>query len=326
MPYKLESHGLTDVGRKRSENQDQFLIAELSKSLTVSQSSLPIGDDQSVISGSQGQLFIVADGMGGHEGGRRASQLAVETMARYLLDIMPWFVSQANDSFFDADQEAVLKKALDYCQRRIEQEGLGHEELRQMGTTFTMGYVIWPRLHFLHVGDSRGYLSRQGQLFQLTHDQTVAERLAELGAISKQDIPKSAFSHALWSYIGVDGEAMSPEFGSLDLLVGDTLLFCTDGLTLHVSNEEIQQALQQPLQVESVCRNLVDQALDRGGRDNVTVVIARIHNSVDALKLSQEAAEEEPYDPHQDTAEYEVVSPDSPTAEMDGVSPSEEAF
>ena len=159
MRGKMDCYGLTDVGQVREVNEDQFLIADLSKSMLVHQTSLGHEDHTRLFGGSQGQLLLVADGMGGQAAGQQASAIAVQTLERYVLNAMPWFF-RLQESLED-DHRDELKVALEACQRGIEAAAEASPARRGMGTTLTMAYVVWPRLYVVHVGTSRCYLFRR---------------------------------------------------------------------------------------------------------------------------------------------------------------------
>src|SRR5262249_38518521 len=156
MRCKMDCSGLTDVGRVRQTNEDQFLIADLNKSMLVRQTSLSLDDHTRLFGGSQGALLVVADGMGGHAAGKQASTLAVQTLEHYVLNTMPWFFHLQQDQETDLQDE--LKSAMEACQHSIETAAAARPEQHGMGTTLTMAYLLWPRLYVVHVGDSRCYL------------------------------------------------------------------------------------------------------------------------------------------------------------------------
>ncbi len=158
---RVDAYGLTDRGRVRSDNQDQFLIAELCKSMLIRQTSLGSEDQTRLSSGRRGHLFAVADGMGGRPAGERASSIAVDSIIRYVLNVMPWFYGIDNG---EQDMREHLAKAMQRSQKSIEAETAGHPDREGMGTTLTLAYVLWPRLHIVHVGDSRCYLWRAGRM------------------------------------------------------------------------------------------------------------------------------------------------------------------
>ncbi|HTU91058.1 MAG TPA: protein phosphatase 2C domain-containing protein [Gemmataceae bacterium] len=273
MRCKMDCAAFTDVGRVRQTNEDQFLIADLNKSMLVRQTSLFQDDHTRLFGSSQGALLLVADGMGGHAAGKQASALAVQTLEHYILNTMPWFFHLQQNQETDLQDE--LKSAMEACQKSIETAARARPEQRGMGTTLTMAYLLWPRLYVVHVGDSRCYLFRSPRLEQITKDQTMAQQLAEQGVLAPEEVPQSRWSHVLWSCLGGHTRQLSVEVYKAALTVGDTLLLCTDGLTRHLSDEDVLRLLQRRGSAEQTCRRLVAAANDAGGSDNVTVVVAR---------------------------------------------------
>jgi protein phosphatase len=288
MRGKMDCYGLTDVGKKRESNQDQFLFADLSRSMLVHQTSLHLDEHTRLFGGSQGKLFLVADGMGGHAAGERASTLAVDTIARYVLNTMPWFLRLREGNEDDLKEE--LKAAMERCQERIEDEASAHAEREGMGTTLTLAYLLWPRLYVVHAGDSRCYLLRGSRLEQITRDHTVAQQLVDQGAITPEAAEGSRWSHMLWNCIGGGSRELSPEVYKTTLAVGDTLLLCTDGLTKCVPDAPLVEVLSRGQNAEETCRQLVDEANAAGGPDNITVVVAHFR---DAAALEGHAHERE---------------------------------
>jgi protein phosphatase len=283
MRGKIDVSGLTDRGRVREANEDQFLIADLTKSMLVHQTSLSHEDHTRLVSDSQGKLLLVADGMGGHAQGQRASAVAVSGLTHYVLNTMPWFFRLESDQEADLDHE--LRAALEECQRRIEAVASDDPGSRGMGTTLTLAYVLWPRLYVVHAGDSRCYLLRGGRLEQITKDHTVAQQLVDSGALSPEEAHESRWSHVLWNCVGGTRHELRADVYKATLHAGDTLLLCSDGLTGGLSPEEIRELLGRGAGAAQTCRELVEAANARGGRDNITVVVARF------------AAEQEPATP-----------------------------
>jgi protein phosphatase len=277
MRGKMDCHGLTDRGRKRESNEDQFLVADLNRSMLIHQTSLHLDDHTRLFGGSQGHLLLVADGMGGHAAGERASSLAVDTLARYVLNTMPWFMGLREDHEDDLRDQLVT--AMERCQDRIEQEAAAHAERHGMGTTLTLAYLLWPRLYVVHAGDSRCYVLRGGRLRQVTTDHTMAQRMVEAGVLAKEEAAGSRLGHVLWNCLGGGEHALRPEVSKVLLAVGDTLLLCTDGLTTCVPDERIRDTLAAPHGAEETCRRLVDAANGAGGPDNVTVVVAHFRDA-----------------------------------------------
>src|SRR5438132_11092965 len=164
MRGKMDCFGLSNIGKLRSGNEDQFLVADLNKSLLVHQTSLSQDDHTRIFGGSQGQLLLVADGMGGHVGGKQASAIAVQSLEQYVLNTMSWFFRlQENED----DLREELKAALEECQASIEKAASINPERQGMGTTLTMAYILWPWLYVVHAGDSRCYLLRDSRLEQI---------------------------------------------------------------------------------------------------------------------------------------------------------------
>lgn len=268
---EIDCYGLTDRGKSRRANEDQFLIAGLSKAMLVQQTSLSIEDQTRLLGGIQGKLLVVADGMGGAVGGERASYVAVSALTHYVLNTMSWFFRL--DTGLEEELQRELRQGLERCQRALEQDP-GRRE--GMGTTVTMAYVRWPELHVVHAGDSRCYLHRRGQLTQLTRDHTVAQQLVEGGDLTPERAEESPMAHVLWNAVVVGGESdLSPEVHRFQLEQGDTLILCTDGLTKHVDDPDIARQVARGQPADKLVQALVDAALHGGGSDNVTVIAAR---------------------------------------------------
>ncbi len=264
--------GLSDVGRTRGVNEDQFLVADLNRSITIHGSSLPVEDETQLYSGMIGQLLVVADGISGAPGGLVASQIGVGTVARYVLNTMPWFLSLNHDH--DDDQEDELLAALLEVESAVEAQAKAEPEFEGMGTTLTMAYLVWPRLYVVNVGDSRCYLLRDDRLEQLTQDQTAAASLVENGMLTPEQAARSPLSHVLVSSIGQGLSHFHPDAYRTELMSGDRILLCTDGLTSMVDDDRIAHLLATGDTPEIVCQALVDEANDAGGHDNITVAVA----------------------------------------------------
>ena len=268
--------GLSETGLVRTSNEDQFLIATLRKSVVVEQTSLESREHEPLAETPQGSLLIVADGIGGHGGGDVASRLAVDVLRQYALHFMPWLFR------LDGDSESVLtddlREAIERCQREVQSaaETRGFE-FPMMGTTLTMAYVVWPRLFVVHVGDSRGYVYSGGRLRQITRDHTLAQQLKDQNAIDEGQVEHTRWSHVLWNTVGGGNEAVDPEIFEGRLEPGDVVMLCTDGLTKHVDDATLETILggRSSSTSKDKTRALVDAALDDGGSDNVTAVVAQ---------------------------------------------------
>ena len=265
----IESFGLTDIGKIRSINEDQFLIASLRKSVRIRHTSL---DDPGLarrLAGVEAQLFVIADGVGGRPGGELASTSAVTSLLEYVDEAVAAYQSLGPDQEHDflARLEGAVTRA---HQRILDEHGA---EGKGPATTLTMVTLTWPRAYLVHVGDSRAYYLRRGILKQLTRDQTTGEYMVDVGAWTEEQAARAKVAANLISAVG--GSEMTPSVGLIDLEPGDVLLLCSDGLTKHVADEQIRAVLQGDGSAEAMCRTLVTAALDAGGSDNVTVVVAR---------------------------------------------------
>ena len=266
------SAGLTDIGQRRSANQDQYLVADLDKSMTIHSTTLPVDDETELHSGLRAQLLLVADGMGGHRGGDVASKIGIGTIAKYVLNSMPWFFSLAHDH--DDDQREELLSAMAECEEALEAEAAADPALARMGTTLTMAYLIWPRMYVVHIGDSRCYLLRDGRLAQITRDQTAAQELVDQGTITAEEAIRSPLSHILLSSLGPGHSSYRPEVSRTDLEAGDRVLLCSDGLTSEVSDDRIAELLGGAESAKRATEDLVEAANEAGGKDNITVVVS----------------------------------------------------
>lgn len=278
MRVQIDCAGATDVGKVRRNNQDHFLIAELNKSMLVQACSLPMDRQSRLFGSAQGHLLLVADGMGGHAAGERASLLAVDYMIERLLNSVHWFFRLKED--VEEDFLNDLKNLLLQAHRRILSDSNDHRENLGMGTTLTMAYAIWPRLYVVHAGDSRCYLIRGGEASCLTRDHTLARQLVESGGMRPEDESTSRWSNVLWNVLGGSrGADVTAEVVRADLQQGDTVLLCSDGLYRYVESAEMSRTCAEAESSAAACRALVDLANARGGQDNITVAIARFEST-----------------------------------------------
>ena len=267
----VKAFGITDTGKVRATNEDQFLIAELSKRMKVWQTSLPepklqVGEDRA-------HLFLVADGMGGHQAGERASAIAVAAIEQFTLNTFRWFF--AADSPGAQKVLTQFQSALSQADDKILEEAAGNPELAGMGTTLTMAFQLGPQLCIVHVGDSRAYVYRSGELHQLTRDHTVVAELVRSGAIKPDQVAGHHLRHVITNVVGGPHAGVKVEARAFEVQAGDRLLLCSDGLTEMVTNDAIAAALDAELDPEAAAKVLLAQANDAGGRDNITVVIVR---------------------------------------------------
>jgi protein phosphatase len=273
----VRSFGLTDRGRVRATNEDQFLIALLAKSLHVQRTSLPHPDVQQ--STDRSYLFVVADGMGGHAGGEKASALAIDSVETFVLEAFKWFAQ-----FKGGEQDEVLadfQSALALANARVHAEADRHPELRGMGTTLTLAYSLNDVLFVAHVGDTRCYLHRRGVLYRLTRDHTLVEDMVRRGVLQPEEAEGHCWRHVITNAVGANSPEVRVEVHRLSLEAGDCILLCSDGLTDLVADEEIAATLQTQDDPEAACHRLVARANEAGGHDNVTVVTACYEAALD---------------------------------------------
>jgi protein phosphatase len=265
----VRAFGLTDTGRVRESNEDHFLIAELARTLWVRQTNLPQPATQ--YGSNRGYIFLVADGMGGHQAGDVASALGLEAVEDYILHLLRRF-----SNLRVGEEAGVLrdfKEALRQADARIVEEAAHHPEYAGMGTTLTLAFVSGWRLFVFHAGDSRCYLYRGGQLRQVTADDTVAATLARVGIIRPEEVGRHRARHLVTNILGRGTTTVQVE--KVDLQAGDAVLLCSDGLTDMLPDDRMAAVLGSELDPRAACQRLVSEANEAGGRDNITAVVAR---------------------------------------------------
>lgn len=292
MGGRMDCFGVSHPGLVRPNNEDQFLIADLKKSVIIHHTSLSYDDETELLGGSQAKLMLVADGVGGNAAGERASSLALEGVVQYLLNAMHWLFRPEDDR--EANFMEDLKSALAYTRERIQHSAESVPDQEGMGTTITMAYIVWPEVYLVHVGDSRAYVCRDGGVIRLTSDQTYAQALADAGMLAPEQIATSPLNHILSSLLGCNPTEFNPEVYKSHLQLGDQLLLCTDGLTRHLTDREIAAVLSNQQCARNACEDLVNMANDAGGSDNTTVVVARFcdDNEAAACQAATAAVEE----------------------------------
>lgn len=264
----IDVFGLTHRGKVRTENQDHFLVCFLHKTLTVRATSLPNPELLEMPSERLAAFAMVADGVGGHDGGEEASRAAVEAVAMYAAHTMECYY--AGDPGKESAFLASLQDAAQACHATVlARAGAAGG---RMATTLTLAFNVFPRLYLLQVGDSRCYRLRGDALTLLTRDQTLAQALVDRGVLPADRATRSPYSNVLASAIG--GE-VQPVVTRHDTEPADTILLCTDGLTKHVTDERIRERLLAMRSAEQVCGALMEDALEGGGTDNITVVVGR---------------------------------------------------
>jgi len=269
----VDTGGLTDTGLVRSENQDQFFVGELSRGIRLHAVSLGIEADSTLVGDPIGQLLMVADGMGGHKAGHEASGLAIRYFMTAILNRPQWnslLASGDYDHFYD-DLRSMLSEAHDEIRRRSE----ANESMTGMGTTFTMAYIVWPKLVVIHAGDTRCYVFSKGRLSLLTRDHTVANEMLRSGQLNPNSNERSPWANVLVNALGAGAEGVQGDLTSYPLESGDVVLLCSDGLNKHVDDTMIEKVLAAGGKMQAVCESLVQLAKQGGGTDNITVAAAK---------------------------------------------------
>ena len=269
---QVEFGGLSHQGRVRPNNEDHFLVARFDRTMSPLRTNLPAGTvPESYAETVYGML--VADGMGGAAAGEVASRTAISALMDLVLETPDWIMR------LDEERARQVLRRLEQRFARIREtlveRARTDSRLSGMGTTLTLACSLGAKLMIAHLGDSRVYLFRDAALRQLTRDQTVAQALADAGAIRAEDVPKHHTRHILTGALSTKGSTAPVELHQLQLLDGDQILLCTDGLTEMVAERDISGVLTRRESAEAACRRLVDLALSGGGKDNVTVVLGR---------------------------------------------------
>jgi protein phosphatase len=261
---RVSVFGKIDLGRTRDHNEDSFLVADL----TTRKASLqPEVRDHEV--GPKGSLIMVADGMGGAAAGEVASDMATKTIYEHMTK--EW----------GADEESApqrfayrLKEAVELANQKIHGYAKEHPEVKGMGTTTTAVGVLGGHLYLTQVGDSRCYLVRRGPAVQLTKDQSLMQRLVDAGELTEEEAEKSERRNIILQALGPDAK-VRVDLTHQETRKGDTVVLCSDGLSGQVKKDEIASVVNQTPDLVEACAQLIAMANERGGPDNITVVIAR---------------------------------------------------
>jgi serine/threonine protein phosphatase PrpC len=279
---ELDVYGVTHQGRVRSANEDHFLIGSVSRTLQVLQTSVPDLPELVLPDLPAGErtafLAMVADGVGGARRGEEAARLAVRTVTTLIAAGLHAYVSApaagAPAHGAGADVDPFMTALADAARHsHVELRRLANGDDNAMATTLTLWMGVWPNAYVLQVGDSRAYHYRRGELTQVSRDQTVAEDLVQQGVLSPVQAASTRWAHVLSSAIG--GPATAPVVTRLLNDWESVHLLCSDGLTKHVSDERIRERLAHMTSAQQACEALLQDALDGGGTDNITIIIGR---------------------------------------------------
>jgi serine/threonine protein phosphatase PrpC len=248
---------VTDIGKVRKKNEDAFVVADLTGGTLVPEhghARLDVGD--------RGVLLAVSDGMGGAHAGEVASAIVVETLKREIQDAAP-----------ETPRDAMLTAAVQRAHEAVRTQG--RHDHAKMGATLTALFVRAGTAYVAEVGDSRAYLLRCGQIAQITHDQSMVQLLIDSGLMKEEDAPRSPMRNVILQAMGHQSE-LKVAIAKLDLRDRDCLLICSDGLTGQVSDTEIRDVVLSSQRPEISAERLVALANERGGKDNITVIVAGV--------------------------------------------------
>lgn len=260
----------TDVGQVREHNEDNFLVADLTR-----RSRGLLEANRATTIGAQGAVFAVCDGMGGAAAGEIASQLAVDILYERLVD-------DIGERVVKRDELARrLVTAIEAAGQRIFHEAKNDRSRRGMGTTVTAAALVDDILFFAQVGDSRGYVLRGDQLVQLTRDQSLVNQLIEAGQLTEEEAETFEHNNIILQALGTS-DTVQVDLTYCELRRGDILLLCSDGLSGMVRFEEIRETLRASREPLEICKALTDRANQAGGHDNITVIIVEFDGT--ALK------------------------------------------
>jgi serine/threonine protein phosphatase PrpC len=268
---RLDVAAETHPGHRRANNEDHFFVTRLGRTLQTLLTSLPAGDVPEHTE-EVNYVMVVADGMGGHAAGEVASRMAISALVSLALDVPDWIFKVDH-----AHAPEIERRARAWIQEvgaMLVERGRRDAALQGMGTTLTAVRSFGRDLLITHVGDSRAYLLRAGALHRLTRDHTYAQQLIDAGQLAPADVATSGVGHVLTNALGGSAAAVHVDTWRLELDDGDRLLLCSDGLTDLVDDPTIARILGEAPRSADACSRLVQQALDNGGRDNVTVIVA----------------------------------------------------
>jgi len=272
----LHVFGRTDVGQIREHNEDNFLVANLTK-----KSRSLMEDDRQQVVGERGTVLGVCDGMGGAAAGEVASQLAVDIIYEKLVQ---------GDAPVDHDDLARrLVLAVEEAGIRIFNEARADRTRRGMGTTATIAALLDERLFVAQVGDSRAYILRGGQLVQISRDQSLVNQLIEAGQLTEEEAETFEHNNIILQALGT-AETVQVDLTYADLRRGDTLLVCSDGLSGMIRAEEMREVLLGMPEPLEACKVLTERANLAGGHDNITVIVAQFNGP----GLAEPLPEDEP--------------------------------
>ena len=245
----MRSFGITDKGKVRKENQDSYIIENCDKRKCT--------------------VIAICDGMGGAKAGDLASRLACKAFVSKIFDVL------VSPSVFVGNHEKLLKESCADANGVVYEYSRFDAEYKGMGTTLVGGVVYKRRAHLVNVGDSRAYLVSPYGIRQITKDHSYVEELVAMGAITREEAVTHPKKNVITRALGVD-ESVESDYYDIELRKGEGILLCSDGLSNMVTSAEMFKAYTENKTPDGVCGELMKLALDRGARDNVSVVVVKV--------------------------------------------------
>jgi PPM family protein phosphatase len=273
---RIDFGAATNPGKLRDKNEDAYIITRTGRYWEKVQTSIKPNEIPDLIE-EIGYAIAVADGIGGSAAGEVASNFALRCITNLVLQSARWGKKLDNPATREFEIEEAIKRVERYFRKTDEaliQYAEVFPKLKGMGTTVTGAYIFGTDLFTIHIGDSRAYMYRSNQLYQLTKDQTFAQYLADVGDMRQEEVPNHDLRHNLMSCLGGQGGQVNLEIIHYKLSDGDKLLLCTDGLTEMIGETDIASVFKSSSAPQKVCDKLIELALKAGGRDNVTVLTA----------------------------------------------------
>jgi PPM family protein phosphatase len=267
----VDLYAKSDVGRVRRGNEDNFLVLDLTteQTWTGSDGAVPPDKLKRFDLGERGLVLVVSDGMGGALAGDVASRMAVDSVREVLLGTE----GEACDP--NVDLVECLKNATIYANLAIHAKSQEDSRCAGMGATFTGAAIRGDSLDLVQVGDSRGYVIRKDHIRLATKDQSLVQQLVDVGQISESEAETHMFRNVILQALGAQSD-VSPVTGRIRLRQGDVVLLCSDGLSGKLRAEDIQHiVVSSQGDLAKACDGLINEANNRGGEDNITVVLAR---------------------------------------------------
>jgi PPM family protein phosphatase len=296
--------GKTDVGKTREHNEDSFVVADLSTGNATLQPEVRVHN-----AGPRGSLFMVADGMGGAAAGEIASAMATEEVLAQMQRLWVEGVDRSPAAFARA-----LKQAAKAANTRINSYAAAHPEHRGMGTTATICGLLQDTVYLAQIGDSRGYIIREGTGIQITKDQSLMQKLVEAGELTEEEAEHSERRNIILQALGPEA-SIKVDLTHQPLRRGDTLVLCSDGLSTQISRDRIAEIVSGEKDLPLTCKKLIDAANAAGGPDNITVIVARFEGEGlpeydDEDEEDESLVRHRPF-PLDDTGAVAVVAPHS---------------